>query len=221
MTTSGTVLFRLGVEETIREAYERCQVDPALLTRNDWESAMRSLNLLFVSWAVKGVNYWSVDRQPINMVAGTAKYDLADGSLDILSAMINRGGSETVVTRSALVDYDSLPSKATTGLPTNYFLDRQYLGTVTLWPVPDNSTDVFYYWRMAQADDVDALAQDTSAPYRWTEALCAGLAARLARKKNPALVADLTLEASAAFTDAADDEGERASLKIVPAAVVI
>ena len=87
--------------------------------------------------------------------------------------------------------------------------------------MPENSTDVFKYWAVRQVEDVTALAQDADVPYRWTEAVCAGLAAKLARKKAPALVLELKLEAQEAFSLASGDERERATLRIRPTQVVI
>ena len=220
MATSGTFTFQLDTEEILREAFERCLIDPSVLTANDWVSAIRSLNLLFVDWSVRGINYWAVDRQSFTTTSGTASYTLQAGTLDILNMMIDRSGTETIVNRRSLVDYDLLPNKDDAGRPTEFFLDRQYTPTVSLWPVPDNSTDTIYYWRMTQVEDVTALSEDVDAPYRWTEALCAGLAAKIARKKKPELVADLKIEALEAFDAASGDERERATLRIIPQTVL-
>ena len=54
-------------------------------------------------------------------------------------------------------------------------------------------------------------------PYRWTEALCSGLAAKLAVKKRPELLTVLAPLADKAFENASTDERERVSLRINPA----
>ena len=221
MASSGTVVYRPEIDEIITEAYERCQVDLGVLTQYDAQTARRSLNLMFSEWSVRGVNYWTVDKQTFTTTQGLATQTLPAGTLDVLSMVVRRSSTDTVLGRMALADYHVLPNKTTTGRPTNYFLDRQYDPVVYLWPTPENSTDVVEYWRVVQLDDATALAQDTDAPYRWTEAMCAGLAAKLAQKKAPQLYNALYASSEVSFGYASTDERERATLRIIPTAVVI
>ena len=72
-------------------------------------------------------------------------------------------------------------------------------------------------WQMKQIEDVTLSNQDADVPYRWTEALCSGLAAKLAVKKRPELLTVLAPLADKAFENASTDERERASLRINPA----
>ena len=69
---------------------------------------------------------------------------------------------------------------------------------------------------MQQIEDISLSNSTADVPVRWTEALCAGLAAKLAVKKNKALLTILQPLATEAFKNAGDDEREKASLKIVP-----
>ena len=90
--------------------------------------------------------------------------------------------------------------------------------------MPDLSTDTIEYWQLSQLEDITAGAQDVDAPYRWQEALCAGLAAKLGEKKESVGAAkqmDLDAKAEAKFQFAGGDERERATLRIVPTAVIV
>ena len=70
---------------------------------------------------------------------------------------------------------------------------------------------------MKQMEDITTASENADVPYRWTEALCAGLAAKLALKKNPQLLTILEPLADKAFDHASTDEREKASLRINPA----
>ena len=89
-----------------------------------------------------------------------------------------------------------------------------------MWPVPENSTDTIIYWGVTQLEDATASYQDADVPYRWTEAMCSGLAAKLSLKL-PGVpndrIALLSTQAETSFKYAADEEGEKAALRIIPA----
>ena len=219
MATSGTYTWRPDVEEIITEAAERCLLDPTMIDRKTALTMRRSLNLLFAEWAVKGVNYWTTVESTLTLTSGTRLYSLPAGTVDILDAVIRRNDSDTGLSRIALTDYNALPDKTTTGKPSQFFFDRQYTPQIYLYPVPSNSTDTIIYWNFFQIEDVVKSQSDIDVPYRWTEAMCAGLASK-ASIKIPGVQNDrimmLGAQAENAFNDAATDEGEKASLKIIP-----
>jgi hypothetical protein len=219
MATSGTVVFRPDIGEIVIEAMERCLIDPSKVSRKQVLTARRSLNLLFVEWAVKGINYWTTAQTTLALVAGTATYTLPTGTVDVLDAVIRRSSADTGLTRISLTDYNALPDKDTQGKPSQFFFDRQYTPQIYLYPVPENATDTIVYWEFLQMEDVTASQQDADVPYRWTEAMCAGLASKMSIKikgmPNDRIML-LGAQAESAFEDAATEEGEKASLKIIP-----
>ena len=68
MTTSGTSIFNLDLNNLIEEAFERCGVE--LRTGYDFRTARRSLNLLTIEWANRGINLWTIEQGEIPMVQG-------------------------------------------------------------------------------------------------------------------------------------------------------
>jgi hypothetical protein len=68
MSTTGTTAFNLDVNDLIEEAFERCGRE--LRTGYDFRTARRSLNLLTIEWANKGINLWTVEQGTIPMVTG-------------------------------------------------------------------------------------------------------------------------------------------------------
>ena len=219
MATSGTVTFRPEVDEIVTEACERCGLDPTLIDRRVAVSARRSLNLMFSEWAVRGINYWNTAEATLSLTQSTRSYALPAGTVDVLTAVLRRDSNDTNMTRLAMTDYNGQTNKTTEGMPTQYFFDRQYTPQIYLWPVPENSTDTIVYWAVSQNEDITASYQDTDVPYRWTEAMCAGLASKLALKLPnvpPQRLQILLTQAESAFQFASDEEGEKAALRIIP-----
>ena len=195
MATSGTVTFRPEVDEIVTEACERCGLDPTLIDRKVAVSARRSLNLMFSDYS-----------HPV-------------GTVDILTAVLRRDGNDTSMTRLSMTNYNAQTNKTTEGMPTQYFFDRQYTPQIYLWPVPENSTDTVIYWALSQIEDITASYEDTDIPYRWTEAMCSGLAAKVCLKLPgipDSRIALLLTQAETSFKYAADEEGEKAALRIIP-----
>jgi len=223
MSTSGTNLWRPDIETVIVEGYERCEVDAQILTGYQARAARRSLNLMFADWATRGINYWKTSEKTLDLVKSQIVYQLPEGTLDILSAVMRRSDTDTDMERISLTDYNALPTKSSEGLPTTYFFDRQYIPQIYLWLVPENSTDKFIYWSLDQIQDVAGSDEDPDVPYRWNDALCAGLAARLSTKiKGLPAQKRLELKADAieAFDHVGGDEGERATFRIIPTSIL-
>jgi len=223
MASSGTYTFDINVQECITEAYERAGVDAQILTGYQVRAARRSLNLLFADWATRGVNYWKTEETTLALVQGTLVYALPTGTTDILSAVLRRAGSDTVLQRISLTDYNVKPNKTDQGKPTAFFFDRQITPQLYLWQVPENSTDTIVYWVLRQVEDITASNESADVPYRWYEAMCSGLAYKLATK-SPTIdvnrIALLTTQMDVAFDHVAQDEAERASLSIIPTSVI-
>jgi len=214
MATSGTFTFRLDVEEIIAEAFERCGKDIQVVPGYHLRSAVRSLNLLFSEWATRGINYWTATQTSQALVASTASYVLPVEVLDIISATIRRSGTDTTCARISMSEYNEIPVKTTEGRPTQFFFDRQYTPVLYLWQVPENATDTFEYWAIKQIEDASTALNDVDAPYRWTEAVCAGLAAKISLKLAADRFQLLSVESERVFQLASGDERERTNLSI-------
>jgi len=78
-------------------------------------------------------------------------------------------------------DYSALPNKYQLSRPSvNYYYEKLVNPQVTLWPVPNNSTDQLVVWRYRQPQDVGTLTQVLEIPSRWFEAVIWQLAGRMA-----------------------------------------
>ena len=89
MATSDTTAFNLDLNGLVEEAFERCGTE--LRTGYDLKTARRSLNLLTIDWANRGINLWTIEEGSIPMVLGTATYDLPVDTIDLLEHQIRTG----------------------------------------------------------------------------------------------------------------------------------
>jgi hypothetical protein len=129
MSTSGTTTFNLDLNNLIEEAFERCGQE--LRTGYDMRTARRSLNLLTVEWANRGINLWTIEQGQIPMVTGQAIYPVPSSTIDFLDHVIrqNNGVQSTQIdiniSRISESTYSTIPNKLTTGRPIQVWYNRQ------------------------------------------------------------------------------------------------
>lgn len=221
MASSGTTAFNLDIAEMIEEAYEQAGVE--VKSGYDVRTARRSLNLLTIEWANRQVNLWTIEQVVLPLVAGTATYTLAADTIDILDLVIRTGSgttqSDIAIGRIPLDTYASIPTKTAIGRPIQWYINRQATPTVTLWPVPADTSYTMVYWRMRRIQDTGPSGQTTmDIPFRFIPAMISGLAYYIARKK-PELVDRIQMLKAMydeSFQLAIEEDRERASTFIVP-----
>jgi len=127
MTTSGTSSFNLDLSELVEEAFERCGKE--LRTGYDLRTARRSINLLTVEWANRGINLWTIEQGQIPMVTGQATYALPTETIDLLDTVIRTGSDQNQVdiniTRISESTYITIPTKNAQGRPIQVWINRQ------------------------------------------------------------------------------------------------
>tara|TARA_R110000796_G_scaffold194523_1_gene310908 strand:+ start:315 stop:980 length:666 start_codon:yes stop_codon:yes gene_type:complete len=214
MTTSGTRVFNLDVGEIIEEAYERCGLE--VRTGYDARTARRSLNLMFADWANRGLNLWTVAQATTNLVQGTSTYTLLPDVVDMLEMVLRRGGTDYEVERISRGDYLNFPNKTDQGRPSQFYFNRQIDPVITLWQVPENSTDQLVYYYVQRIEDVNTLVNTTELPFRFFPCMVAGLAYYLSMKRAPERIQILKAVYEEEFMRAADEDQDRVPLKLQP-----
>lgn len=230
MTTSGTTTFNLSVLDLIEEAYERCGVE--LRSGYDLRTARRSLNLLLISWANRGINLWTVEQDTIAMVQGTISYNLPVDTVDLIDHVIRTGTgtsqSDINISRISLDTYSTIPNKNAQGRPTQVWINRLsgetassgiVYPTINVWPAPDQtSTYTFVYWRLRRIQDAGNGATTQDIPFRFLPAMVAGLAYYMSMKIPDALprVEMLKMVYEEQWQHAADEDREKAPLRLAP-----
>ena len=149
MSTSSTTAFNLDLNNIVEEAFERCGLE--LRTGYDLKTARRSMNLLTIEWANRGINLWTVEQGQIVMNTGQATYALPNDTIDLLDQTIRQGNGTTNqidinISRISEPTYMTIPNKLTTGRPIQVWINRQSGQTnsvaTTLLDGAINSTDV-------------------------------------------------------------------------------
>jgi len=137
--TTGTTAFNLDMNDLIEEAFERCGQE--LRTGYNFRTARRSLNLLTIEWANRGLNFWTVEQGQIVLVTGQAIYPMPADTINLLDTVIRQNNSttnQTDINISGISEstYMSLPNKLAQGRPIQMWFNRQSgqenLSTATL-----------------------------------------------------------------------------------------
>lgn len=229
--TSGTTAFNLDLNSLIEEAFERCGAE--LRSGYDMRTARRSLNLLLLDWANRGINMWTIDQGTIPLVYGTSTYDLPVDTVDLLDHVIRTGTdsnqTDINISRISVSTYATIPNKNATGRPIQVWIERRTGATsaanvvqnprFTVWPMPDNSTNyTFVYWRLRRMDDAGDGINGEDIPFRLLPALVSGLAFMLSLKLPGADQRSMGLKAmyDEDWQRAADEDREKASVRFVP-----
>ena len=214
MATSSSTDFELAVDDYIEEAFERCGLE--IRTGYDLKTAKRSLNLMLAEWANRGLNQWTIVQRTQALTADDTEYDLGADVIDVLSLVIRRSGTDFNMSRISRDTYLSIPTKTTTGRPTQYFLDRQITPNLKIWPAPENSTDVIHYDALTRIQDADTMQNTVEIPFRFYPCLSAGLAYYISLKRAPDRIQLLKNIYEEEFDRAMAEDRDRSSFTIAP-----
>ena len=125
--TSGLTAFNLDLSELIEEAYERAGLE--LRSGYDMRTARRSLNLLTIEWANRGINLWTIEQGQITINTGQAIYALPTDTIDLLDHVIRTGTDQNQIdiniTRISESTYSTIPTKNANGRPIQVWINRQ------------------------------------------------------------------------------------------------
>ena len=214
MALSGSTDFELDVADYIEEAFERCGLE--VRTGYDLKTAKRSLNLMFADWANRGLNQWTIEQKTQALTASDGEYSLGTDIIDILSLVIRRDGTDFALDRISRDTYLNIPTKTTTGRPTQFFLDRQITPNLKIWPLPENSTDILIFDALTRLNDADTFIDTLEIPFRFYPCLAAGLAYYISMKRAPDRTQLLKSIYEEEFNRAMDEDRDRASFRVAP-----
>ena len=138
MSTTGTTNFNLQLNEIVEEAFERAGAE--LRTGYELRTARRSLNLLTIEWANRGINLWTVEQGQIPLVQAQITYALPVDTIDLMDMVVRtQTGIEQTdinINRISSSTYSTIPNKNAQGRPIQVWINRQtgysYLSNVTL-----------------------------------------------------------------------------------------
>jgi hypothetical protein len=126
--TTGTTSFNLDLNNLVEDAFERCGQE--LRTGYDLRTARRSLNLLTIEWANRGINLWTIEPGQITLNQNQIMYALPVDTIDLLD-MVTRTGTGSAnqqdinINRISESTYITIPNKNATGRPIQVWINRQ------------------------------------------------------------------------------------------------
>ena len=219
MAVSGTYDFNLDIDEVIQEATEMIGGEDTL--GHEPESARRSINLMLKDWQNRGVLLWSTSVSSVTVSASVTAYSLSSSTVDALEVVLNRDDTNIQLERISPEEYLLIPNKTQTGRPTQYSIRRgRDNPTLSLWPIPENSTDVLKMELVSELQDVNKSAiQNADVPKRFLPCLTCGLAYYMAMKRplvSENRIAMLKANYEELLMRAMQEDRERASMHVVP-----
>lgn len=126
---------------------------------------------------------------------------------------------DIILTPLGRSEYAAQPNKFTQAKPTSFWFNRETpQPQMVLWQVPDaNGPYLLSMYVLVQIQDANVInGQTADIPYRFQEALCSGMAKRLALKFAPSKFALLKGEAKEAWDEAWLEDREKVDVHIVP-----
>jgi hypothetical protein len=219
MAVSGTYNFNLDIDEVIQEATEMIGGEDTL--GHEPASGRRSINLMLKDWQNRGILLWTTSTTLVTVVASTTAYDLSSNVINALEVVISRDNTDIKLTRITPEEYLIIPAKTQTGKPSQYSIRRGRDNPVmSLWPIPENSTDVIKIETVTELQDVNKSAiQNADLPKRFLPPLTCGLSYYMAMKRPGVAdtrIAMLKASYEETLTRAMEEDRERASLYLLP-----
>jgi len=228
--TTGLTDFNLDLNAIVEEAFERCGVE--LRSGYDLRTARRSLNLLFLDWANRGINLWTVEQGQQVLTYNDDTYDLPVDTVDLLDHVIRTGTgtnqTDITITRISGSVYSAIPNKNATGRPIQIWVNRQSgASTVAstsypqfiIWPKPDNSTTyTLVYWRLRRMQEAGNGINGQDIPFRFLPCMVAGLSYMLSMKLPGAEARAQMLKAEydQQWQLAAEEDRDKSPIRLVP-----
>jgi hypothetical protein len=128
MTTSGATTFNLEFTELAEEAWERAGRE--MRSGYDLRTARRSMNLMTIEWANRGLNMWTIETGTITLTQGLNTYALPTDTIDLLDHVIrtqpnvSSTQADLSITRISVSTYATIPNKLIQGRPIQVWIQR-------------------------------------------------------------------------------------------------
>jgi hypothetical protein len=193
-------------------------------------TARRSLELLSIEWANRGLNLWTIEGPlTINLQPDVWQYGLPEDTVDLVEHAVRAwtGGvgtgtyTDRPLGRVTMSEYAAIPNKTTPGQPSLIHIRRQIKPYVLLWMVPDDFSSQLVAWRLRRMKSVGSGGEGVpEIPWRFVPAMTAGLAYYLALKSKDQAVFARAQVLKAVYEEqfqlASDEDRDRATFRFVP-----
>jgi hypothetical protein len=126
--TTGTSLFNMEFTEIAEEAWERAGRE--MRSGYDLRTARRSMNLMTIEWANRGLNMWTIEAGSFPLTAGLNTYALPNDTIDLLDHVIRTGANSSstqadlTISRISVSTYATIPNKLQQARPIQVWIQR-------------------------------------------------------------------------------------------------
>jgi hypothetical protein len=126
--TTGTTGFNLEFTDLAEEAWERAGRE--MRSGYDLRTARRSMNLMTIEWANRGLNMWTIEEGSFVLTPGQNTYALPNDTVDLLDHVIRTGAnsvstqSDLNITRISVSTYATIPNKLQSARPIQVWIQR-------------------------------------------------------------------------------------------------
>ena len=126
--TTGTTLFNMEFTEIAEEAWERAGRE--MRSGYDLRTARRSMNLMTIEWANRGLNMWTIEAGSFTLTPGLNTYPLPLDTIDLLDHVIRTGANsastqaDLTISRISVSTYATIPNKLQQARPIQVWIQR-------------------------------------------------------------------------------------------------
>jgi hypothetical protein len=126
--TSGSSIFNMEFSDIAEEAWERAGRE--MRSGYDLRTARRSMNLMTIEWANRGLNMWTIEAGSFLMTPGLNTYPLPLDTIDLLDHVIRTGSNsvstqaDLTITRISVSTYATIPNKLQQARPIQVWVQR-------------------------------------------------------------------------------------------------
>lgn len=205
MAVTGTETVRDLIEDALLDIEAHTMGQAMDATQAD--HGRRALQRMLKAWQVEhGTPYHLVAQQTVTATTSAAHTLSPVRPIRILSArVIPTSGNEIPMVELTRDEYDTLPNKTATGIPTQFYYDKQKESAVFyVWPLFSAvTTETFKVTYERETEDIADLTDVIDIPAEWYDAAVKNLASRLRhaygkgqRKQDIVIEAKLALDAA-------------------------
>lgn len=221
MTTSSSTNFTLTRDEIIQEALEQIGAIGIgdTISATDITTCSRTLNMMIKAWEAKGIHLWTLTEMSVALVVAQATYTLSPRPLMVKQAFLrNTDNIDRPVRVRSKSDYNLIPDKTTTGKISQVCYDPQLsTGTLSVWPTPDDATDVLHLVYLRVIEDFDASSDNADLPQEWLLPIALNLGMLVSPKYGKRPDPAFAQTAAEYLTEMQLWDVENAKIRVVPA----
>lgn len=182
MATSGQIGETFTVRDVVTQALRLITVlgSGETPSADDAADCMTQLQWMLKGWQADGCNLWREEEETLVFPPDTKTMTLDPRVMDVQEARcLITTGYQRALQRWERGEYITLPNKESPGSPTIFYFRRlRDSVTMTLWPVPEIETSIFFTAARV-IEDVTDLDQNIDVPQEWEECVVYNLAARM------------------------------------------